>query len=58
MRLVEAVRSVPRENRRSFLVIYQMAGRTKLDGNGLEDFPVLRDDVTTLSDVGLIRPTN
>ena len=58
MGLVEAVRSVPRENRRSFLVIYQMAGVTSLQGNGLEDFPVLRDDLTTLSDLGLIRPTN
>ncbi len=58
MRLVEAVRSVPGESRRSFLVIYQMAGVTKLQGNGLDDFPVLRDDLTTLSDAGLIRPTN
>ncbi|HEY3944475.1 MAG TPA: hypothetical protein VGL78_04540 [Solirubrobacteraceae bacterium] len=58
MRLVEAVRSVPRESRRSFLVIYQMAGARKLQGNGLDDFPVLGDDITTLSDAGLIRPTN
>lgn len=56
MRLVEAVRSTPREKRISFMMVRTMGGAV-VQGNGFNE-RVLDEDVDVLADVGLIRVTD